>query len=92
LKTSDLIVGFLAEVALAGVPRKTDPTFLQAKAKERYSPSRDPRNRYRNLELLQIFYDFSREVLAKRMKESQFEEFRKNWEQKRSACRSRVKP
>jgi len=63
---------------------------ITPKAKERYSPSLHPRNRYRNLDLLQIFYEFSREVLAKKMKESQFEEFRKKREQERNASHSRV--
>jgi hypothetical protein len=58
---------------------------ITPKAKERYSPSHDPYNRFRNVELVEMFHDFVREVLAKRMKESQFEEFRKARDHKKRA-------
>jgi hypothetical protein len=63
---------------------------ITPKAKERYSASHHPKNRYRNPEMQEMLYEFTREVLAKRMKDNQFEEFRRRRVEKRSAFDSRV--
>jgi hypothetical protein len=58
---------------------------ITPKAKERYSSSHDPYNRFRNVELMETFHEFVGEVLAKRLKENEFEEFRKAREQMKRA-------
>jgi hypothetical protein len=61
------------------------------KAKERYSPSYHPSNRYRDLALQETLTDFAREVSAKRLRDSQFEEFRQRRQKKQHGLHSEAR-